>query len=195
MEEIFVNIVGFVGYKVSNTGKIKSFKCKTPRLMSCAIGGHGYPTIKLRREGRYFTFSVHRLVASHFLEKEDGKDVVNHIDGNKANNHSFNLEWVDHSENALHAYKHNLKSFTEEMKNTLIESNKKRRKPVVKIDRVTGETLEEYPSVTIAAEKMNAEAGDISKCCKGYRLKTVKGFVWRYKGEESLKYQGRHKGK
>lgn len=35
--------------------------------------------------------------------------MVNHKDGNKANNKAENLEWVSHSENDLHAYKNKLR--------------------------------------------------------------------------------------
>lgn len=48
-------------------------------------------------------FKIHRLVASHFIEKNDGKDCVNHIDGNKLNNHYSNLEWCTPGENMHHA--------------------------------------------------------------------------------------------
>lgn len=53
---------------------------------------------------------VHRLVAKAFLEKPDGKDFVNHIDGVKQNNNASNLEWCTRSENMKHAYRHGLKS-------------------------------------------------------------------------------------
>lgn len=49
------------------------------------------------------TRAAHRIVAFAFLEHEEGKDVVNHIDGFKTNNHVSNLEFVTHKENAQHA--------------------------------------------------------------------------------------------
>lgn len=50
-------------------------------------------------------FSVHRLVALAWLDCPDNYAEldVNHKDGNKANNHYSNLEWVTHRENMLHA--------------------------------------------------------------------------------------------
>ena len=33
---------------------------------------------------------------------------MNHIDGNKINNHIENLEWCTHSQNNIHAYKNGL---------------------------------------------------------------------------------------
>ena len=47
----------------------------------------------------------HRLVSLHFLDNPDTSKYVciNHIDGNKSNNHYMNLEWVDHKTNNSHA--------------------------------------------------------------------------------------------
>lgn len=50
------------------------------------------------------TYSVHRLVASAFCHRDEGKDYVNHIDGNKQNNKASNLEWCTCSENEKHSY-------------------------------------------------------------------------------------------
>ncbi len=46
---------------------------------------------------------VHRLVALHFIKKIKGKNIVNHIDGDKLNNHYTNLEWCTQKENMQHA--------------------------------------------------------------------------------------------
>lgn len=48
---------------------------------------------------------VHRIVAENFLETpENFKELyVNHIDGNKSNNHYTNLEWCTPTENMEHA--------------------------------------------------------------------------------------------
>ena len=51
---------------------------------------------------------AHRLVAFAFLKEKSGKPMINHIDGVKTNNHYSNLEWVDRSENQLHAFKNGL---------------------------------------------------------------------------------------
>lgn len=44
---------------------------------------------------------IHRMVATHFVDNDDPvvKTCVDHIDGNKHNNHFTNLEWVTRSEN------------------------------------------------------------------------------------------------
>lgn len=47
---------------------------------------------------------VHRLVARFFIPMEDTGErmTVNHIDGNKLNNHYTNLEWITYKENIRH---------------------------------------------------------------------------------------------
>jgi hypothetical protein len=46
--------------------------------------------------------NVHRLVAELYVENIEQKCCVNHIDGDKQNNHFSNLEWVTFQENSLH---------------------------------------------------------------------------------------------
>ena len=52
---------------------------------------------------------VHREVAKLFIENKENKPQVNHIDGDKLNNHYLNLEWVNNSENQIHAITSGLK--------------------------------------------------------------------------------------
>ena len=53
----------------------------------------GYLNIGLRNgKGRFFR-RVHQLVAKAFIENPNNYEVINHIDGNRTNNHFTNLEW------------------------------------------------------------------------------------------------------
>ena len=63
----------------------------------------GYQLVRL---GHDRTYSLHRIVAKAFVENPNPEvfNQVNHIDGNKENNHYSNLEWTDNSGNQTHAY-------------------------------------------------------------------------------------------
>ena len=75
------------------------------RVLSPKTNNKGYLMVGLfdaqskRREFR----TVHRLVAATFLPNHDGLPEVNHIDGNKRNCSSSNLEWTSSSANTVHA--------------------------------------------------------------------------------------------
>lgn len=65
----------------------------------------GYWTVATRlggRKGRAVCVKTHREVAFAFVDNPFGYEMVNHVDGDKLNNHRSNLEWCD----ALHNNKH-----------------------------------------------------------------------------------------
>lgn len=65
-----------------------------------------YPSVSYKLGiNKYGTVRVHRLVALTWVknEKPDEYNVVNHLDGDKTNFHSDNLEWTDNTGNILHA--------------------------------------------------------------------------------------------
>lgn len=108
---LFKSIVGYEGlYAVSNTGKIKSCeRCYADgrHLNEKEIHGgyfsNGYQFVCLRKNGKNKNCLVHRLVAEAFIDNPNCYPVVNHIDGNKANNDVSNLEWCTQGQNLKHA--------------------------------------------------------------------------------------------
>ena len=104
--EIFVTVFidgdYYPDYMVSNKGRI--FSLKTFSFMEGTHTESGYVRIKLRdKEGKEHIKAKHRIVAESFCENEENKPYVNHIDGDKDNNHPSNLEWVTSKENTQHA--------------------------------------------------------------------------------------------
>lgn len=65
---------------------------------------YGYFRVSLSKEGKVKAISVHRIVAMTFIEGNSNL-TVNHIDGNKNNNHFSNLEFISASENTKHAHR------------------------------------------------------------------------------------------
>lgn len=54
-------------------------------------------------DGKRKSFMSHRLVALAYLDNPENLPEVNHKDGNKDNNRSWNLEWCSRKENVTHA--------------------------------------------------------------------------------------------
>lgn len=101
MKEIWKEVFDYEGlYWVSNKGRVKSKR----KLRKISTKKDGYLYVSLSKKGIVKTFLVHRLVAITFIQKTHKKTEVNHIDGDKTNNHVSNLEWVTSSENTKHAY-------------------------------------------------------------------------------------------
>ena len=63
----------------------------------------------------------------------------------------------------------------------------KKMKPILQIDKHTGELIKEWESIKSATDKLSNgknRTGDISKAIKGVRMKTAFGFKWRFKDLE-----------
>lgn len=95
-------------YLISENGDI--YSNLTKRQLKKSINKFGYNHIRLFKNGIRHNFQIHRLVAATYIENPLNKPQVNHIDGNKSNNHVSNLEWVTQSENIRHAINTGLKS-------------------------------------------------------------------------------------
>ena len=96
-------------YEVSNHGRVKS----KDRTVACGTGikqakgriikpqdnTKGYKYVVLHKNGKRENAYIHRLVALHFIPREEGKDTINHLDHKRDNNNVKNLEWTTQKEN------------------------------------------------------------------------------------------------
>jgi hypothetical protein len=102
--EFWKDIPDYAGlYKINNYGDVKSFNDKGIRILKQDIA-KGYNRVTLSKNNITKRFLVHRLVCQLFIENPLNKKYVNHIDGNKSNNHVSNLEWCTASENEKHSH-------------------------------------------------------------------------------------------
>lgn len=173
-------VPGYDGeYIVSNDGEVRSLFCGHgtrwkcgERILTQRPDFKGYMKVKLCKEGQGKLVFVHRLVANTFLEKPDGKNMVNHKDGDKRNNNVDNLEWCTNSENQIHSYR----VLGNQRPKWLIELLKeKSSKPVRCI-----ETGVEYPSISEAARSVGAKTDThIGEVCRGEASK-ASGCHWEF---------------
>lgn len=148
-------------YEASSDGEIRNKK--TGRILKTQIDVHGYKRMTVRKDKQQIPVRVHRLVAEAFYPDKDRSLDVNHIDGDKLNNSSENLEFCTRQENIVHAFKMGL------------------RVPRSMQPLEVVETGEVFPSIRECCRQKNFDHSAITKCLagkqdnyKGYHFKKVK---------------------
>ena len=111
-------------FMISNHGRVKSFMrdISNGYILSSSNKNGWYKQIKIKVDGRYKSLFIHRLVAEYFVPNPKNKLEVNHIDGDKQNNHYGNLEWVTRHENVYHAMRSGLINLTPMIKRNRFEN-------------------------------------------------------------------------
>lgn len=99
----FTKIDSLSNYCINEYGFILNIRTRCVIVPS--VSKKGYLQVCLTNKN---TYSIHRLVALTFIENKENKPEVNHIDGNKLNNHISNLEWNTTQENLEHKRINNL---------------------------------------------------------------------------------------
>lgn len=167
-------IEGYPGYLIGNHGYVRtlpktakgtsgSLRRVKERVLKDALSTAGYRFVVLYSNEVPKMHRLGRLVAKHFIGNPNGFNVVNHIDGDKKNDHVLNLEWCTQSHNVTHAHDIGLH---------------KSRRPVIQMD-IHGNILREFKSLN-ETEKYGFSHGNIGQCCIGNRH-THKGFKWKFK--------------
>lgn len=114
---------GFLGYLVSNLGRVKSLSRLTtdrkgkklfiPEKMMTWTLNQGYPRVTLRIDGRTKYVMCHKLVASTFIGKSTLGQELRHKNGDKGNPSLDNIEYGTRSQNIPDAKSHGTFSMRE----------------------------------------------------------------------------------
>lgn len=138
------DIPGYEGrYAATSCGRIWSHLTK--RFLKAEITAKGYHKVHLTKaDGSMRYEAIHRLVAMTYIPNPLGLETVNHIDECKDHNYITNLEWMSRADNVRYG-------------NGTARSAVSRSKPVYCI-----ETEMTYPSLSVAANVLNVNVGDIS---------------------------------
>jgi hypothetical protein len=96
-------LFGYSKYGVTKDGEVWSYKMN--RLLKPQPRGNYLKVTLYNDKGQRKQLSVHRIVAEIFCNNPDPKNktYINHINGDKYDNRSINLEWVTAKENSQHA--------------------------------------------------------------------------------------------
>ena len=188
--EIWKDVVGYEGfYQVSNQGRVKSLdrniKHKNGRvyytkgkILKTYLQNGGYLIAHLNKNGKMKNCTVHRLVATAFIENPEEKAEIDHINTIKTDNRVENLRWVTRSENFLNPLTR--------VKNS--EARKGREKESLKKKVICLNTKEIFKDMFTAAEKYNLRSSNLTRCCQGKQIsfgKDEKGnpLLWKYLDE------------
>lgn len=184
MIEEWRDVKGYEGlYQVSSIGRVKALpyvrdvkysngraerRRYKERDRKAHKNMHGYMVLPLSNGGSIVNKQVHRLVAEAFIPNPEGKEQVNHKNGEKDDNRVENLEWVSRYENSIHAVY------------TLGHIGQFKCKPVR-----CKETGVVYPSIEEAARQTSCPASCIGaiankKVRNGKHAYTTHGLSWEF---------------
>lgn len=186
MKEIWKAIKDYEGiYEVSSFGRVKSLDRmiqhphrlyhQKERILKANVDGGGYLSVGLHKDGTMKRVHVHRLVAMAFVPNVNNKSEVNHIDENKLNNTSSNLEWVSRIENENYGTKR--KRCVDNTNYKIIAS--KNSKKVVQFD-LNHNAIKVWNSLAEISRQLGFSSGNISMCCNGKYTKPLYGFYWEF---------------
>ena len=152
-------------YAVSNLGNVMN--AKTGRILKPTLDRYGYYYVCLSVNNKRQYKKIHRLVASAFIDNPEGKQCIDHIDGNRTNNNAENLRWVTPKENT------NNPITLQNIKNNCIPPTP------IKKEVLCVSTNKVFESTVDAGKYYNLDSSSIGKCCRGER-KLCGGYEWQY---------------
>lgn len=151
----------FLGVEGSNYGNIRYNGIK---IGTKDAQGYIKCNIKNIKTNQKNQIQTHIIIAYIFHGKKPSNYIINHKDGNKANNRPENLEYVTYSENTQHAYDIGLAKTVAIRQFTL-----------------TGKYIKDFPSIKAANIELfgiEKKTSIISECTLG-KINDAYGFIWR----------------
>lgn len=111
-----------LNYEVSESGQVRNIN--TGRIQKFNKNLNGYHRVNLRKDKKHYYRFVHHLV--YELYKGELKEglVIDHIDGNKQNNHHSNLQLITRSANTKKQKPRKMVRYTQEQKLIILEDLK-----------------------------------------------------------------------
>lgn len=142
MNEIWKKIESFEGYEISNLGRVRSIdrikitkfgviRTIKGQLLSISGSKKGYWIVKLYKNNKKITKTVHVLMGKAFLGTHEGV-CVDHIDRNTLNNSISNLRAVTFLENMMNKGKQK-SSFSSKYKGVIVKNEKRNKKYMAQI--------------------------------------------------------------
>lgn len=185
--EIWKSVKGYEGlYEVSNLGRVRSVdrtvsgsngslrhikgKHRTPHLSNT-----GYYLCDLYKENKRKNVLLHRMVAEAFIPNENNLPCVNHIDNNRRNCISDNLEWCAQSYNLKYSY---ATTDRKSKMNWKSGRDNKNSKSVLMYSK-DGIFIKRFDCICDAERELGISNSGIVACLKK-RYKTAGGYIWKY---------------
>ena len=160
--EIWKKIETFNHHECSTYGNVRNIK--TGKILKGSKSSRGYTQFCISEFGKRHLVFGHRLVAETFIENKDNKPFVNHVDGNKMNNHIENLEWCTPAENDSHA--------VNVLKLNIHGVNKKKVK-CIETGVIYSSTAEAGLNIGVSDSMISMVCRGIKNSAKGYHLKYI----------------------
>ncbi len=203
MEEVWRPVVGLEGrYEVSNLGRVKTLhhmNSSRVQIMKTEFNGEDYERVEFRVDGVRHKYAVHRLVAEAFVPNPESKPCVDHIDGNRRNNHACNLRWCTHQENMNYPGVRKTMSdqrmgnknhmFGKKMPKESCEKMSIAHKKLVGAKHpgsipvaqysLDGTFMRQWSCASDASSSTGINRGAIQNCCRG-TAKSSGGYIWHY---------------
>jgi hypothetical protein len=96
--EIWAEIPGFIDYKVSTMGRIKSYKRNKESILCLKKHKRGYLFVHLRELGKSKKINLHQCVMEVFGPERPPNTTVDHINRIRGDNRIENLRWATDEE-------------------------------------------------------------------------------------------------